>query len=424
MTMETLTISDCVLGILELLRYHKRVLYIDIDVHHGDGVEEAFYTTDRVMTVSFHKFGKFFPCTGHIDDVGADAEDGKSTGKHYSVNVPLHNGIDDFWYLKTFKQVIEAVMHFYEPEAVVLQCGADSLSGDRLGPFNLSMEGHAACVKEVQKYNIPMLVLGGGGYTIKNVALTWAKETGTVLGVGDEMDKAVPPGRYYEYYSPYFELEVLPANMANENSEKYLQKVVRTIVERLRNLTAVPSVQSQAIVDGPTEDDGMEDARDDEDQDLNPDVRDTLYRRDKRVDHPDEMMDGDDDEDLLEQGYHIMRNVSRARERHRMNRDIEMASSTTPGYLSLPEPPTTAQFEDARMTASPAPTFKRNGTSSPLAPMVTTIKASMHDPRRHEVYESIEVELPHDHPLRNTASSRSHAHIEAAEDHRSSTPLA
>ena len=72
------------LGILELLRsipvsyfcsqkvdlashrYHTRVLYIDIDVHHGDGVEEAFYTTDRVMTCSFHKYGEFFPGTGEL----------------------------------------------------------------------------------------------------------------------------------------------------------------------------------------------------------------------------------------------------------------------------------------------------------------------------------------------------------------------
>ena len=52
-------------------RYHKRVLYVDIDIHHGDGVEEAFYTTDRVMTVSFHKYGEYFPGTGDIRDVGA-----------------------------------------------------------------------------------------------------------------------------------------------------------------------------------------------------------------------------------------------------------------------------------------------------------------------------------------------------------------
>jgi len=73
-------VNDIVLGILELLKYHQRVLYIDIDVHHGDGVEEAFYTTDRVMTVSFHKYGEYFPGTGDLRDIGA--------GK---VNLPEHN---------------------------------------------------------------------------------------------------------------------------------------------------------------------------------------------------------------------------------------------------------------------------------------------------------------------------------------------
>ena len=59
-------VNDIVLAILELLRTFPRVLYIDIDCHHGDGVEEAFYTTDRVMTVSFHKYGEYFPGTGEL----------------------------------------------------------------------------------------------------------------------------------------------------------------------------------------------------------------------------------------------------------------------------------------------------------------------------------------------------------------------
>lgn len=63
-------VNDIVLAILELLKYHNRVLYIDIDVHHGDGVEEAFYCTNRVMTVSFHRYGDFFPGTGDIKDTG------------------------------------------------------------------------------------------------------------------------------------------------------------------------------------------------------------------------------------------------------------------------------------------------------------------------------------------------------------------
>ena len=59
-------VDDIILAILELLKYHQRVLYIDIDIHHGDEVEEAFYTTDRVMTVSFHKYGEYFPGTGDL----------------------------------------------------------------------------------------------------------------------------------------------------------------------------------------------------------------------------------------------------------------------------------------------------------------------------------------------------------------------
>jgi histone deacetylase 1/2 len=92
-------INDIVLAILELLRYHARVLYIDIDVHHGDGVEEAFYTTDRVMTASFHKFGDFFPGTG------AEGDKGKGRGKGYAVNFPFKDGIDDESYESVFKPV-------------------------------------------------------------------------------------------------------------------------------------------------------------------------------------------------------------------------------------------------------------------------------------------------------------------------------
>jgi acetoin utilization deacetylase AcuC-like enzyme len=184
---------DIVLGIIELLRFKSRVLYIDIDVHHGDGVEEAFYTTDRVMTVSFHKYGEYFPGTGELRDIGV------GQGKNYAVNFPLRDGIDDVSYKAIFEPVIGAVMQYYRPEAVVLQCGGDSLSGDRLGCFNLSMKGHANCVNYVKSFNLPTLVLGGGGYTMRNVARTWAFETG--LLVGEEMDPVLPFNEYYEVSS-------------------------------------------------------------------------------------------------------------------------------------------------------------------------------------------------------------------------------
>jgi len=92
-------VNDIVLSILELLKYHNRVLYIDIDVHHGDGVEEAFYTTNRVMTVSFHRYGDFFPGTGDLKETGI------GEGQYYSLNIPLKKGIDDTCFLNIYNTV-------------------------------------------------------------------------------------------------------------------------------------------------------------------------------------------------------------------------------------------------------------------------------------------------------------------------------
>ena len=142
------------------------------------------------MTVSFHKYGEYFPGTGELRDIGV------GQGKYYSVNFPLRDGIDDVSYKAIFEPVIKGVMEYYRPEAIVLQCGGDSLSGDRLGCFNLSMRGHANCVSFVQSFNLPVLILGGGGYTMRNVSRTWAYETG--LLVGQNMGPELPYNDYYE----------------------------------------------------------------------------------------------------------------------------------------------------------------------------------------------------------------------------------
>lgn len=101
--------------LLKAARYHNRVLYIDIDVHHGDGVEEAFYTTDRVMTVSFHKYGEYFPGTGELRVSSSNSEDifvftlqqdvGVMKGKYYALNFPLRDGICDENYKSVFEPV-------------------------------------------------------------------------------------------------------------------------------------------------------------------------------------------------------------------------------------------------------------------------------------------------------------------------------
>jgi histone deacetylase 1/2 len=282
-------VNDIVLAIQELLKYHPRVLYIDIDIHHGDGVEEAFYCTPRVMTVSFHKYGDFFPGTGDIKDVGA------KTGENYAVNVPLQEGITDDTYFTVFKPVIEKVMEMYRPTAVVLQCGADSLTGDRLGCFNMSLKGHAQCVEFVKSFDLPMLVLGGGGYTVRNVARCWAYETSVLLNCPVSND--LPYNDFFEYYAPDFKLHLTPTpTMENKNTPEKLQSIVATVCQNLKHLTAAPSVQMQAIpADFMLLHEEVQGREDDE-----PDVRHettlTSHGGEKRS-HPAEFFDGDRDQD-------------------------------------------------------------------------------------------------------------------------------
>jgi len=276
-------INDIVLAILELLKYHARVLYIDIDIHHGDGVEEAFYTTDRVMTVSFHKFGDFFPGTGDIKDIGAQK------GKNYSVNFPLADGIDDKSYASVFRPVIQKVMETYQPGCVVLQCGADSLTGDRLGCFNLTVKGHGECVKFVKSFGLPMLVLGGGGYNIRNVSRCWTYETAVLLDLS--LDNRIPHNDFYQYYGPDFKLHLAPNDMVNYNTREELERTKVLVLQNLSQLDHAPSVQMQQVPpDLLTLDDPTEDQAD-------PDVRISQKEEDKMVIKETEFYSGDKDQD-------------------------------------------------------------------------------------------------------------------------------
>lgn len=277
-------VNDLVLGILELLKCHARVLYIDIDVHHGDGVEEAFYHTDRVMTVSFHKFGDlFFPGTGDVKDVGSNE------GKYYAINVPLKDGIDDASFTRMFKLIISKVVEFYQPGAIVLQCGADSLAGDRLGCFNLSIEGHAECVRFVKSLNLPLLVTGGGGYTKENVARCWTVETGALLDT--ELPNEIPENDYSNYFKPDCKLKTHPgSNMENLNSKTYLSTIKIQVFENLRNLQHAPGVQMQEV----PPDWYLPDINEDE---LNPDERIDQHTQDKLIQRDDEFYAGDNDND-------------------------------------------------------------------------------------------------------------------------------
>ncbi|ETI19959.1 hypothetical protein G647_08974 [Cladophialophora carrionii CBS 160.54] len=244
-------VNDIVLAILQLLRYHPRVLYIDIDVHHGDGVEQAFWSTDRVMCVSFHKYDKevFFPGTGPLESTGPIHPD--NPGKNYTINVPLNDGIDDESYDYLFRNVIDPAIKTFHPTAIVLQCGADSLGHDRLGCFNLNIRGHGACVSFVKSYGIPLLVVGGGGYTPRNVARAWAHETSILIGADRNLDPALPE---HMPHRDAFRKEgfTLFPNLGgwrreNLNSRADIEKIIRHVREQLAGIRGAPSVQMTYI---------------------------------------------------------------------------------------------------------------------------------------------------------------------------------
>ena len=118
----------------------------------------------------------------------------------------------------------------YRRTAVVLQCGADSLAGDRLGCFNLSLKGHAECVEYIKSFNLPTLVLGGGGYTVRNVARCWTYETSVLLNT--QLNNEIPYNDFFEYYAPDFKLHITPSSsMENVNKPEQLQAITARILQ-------------------------------------------------------------------------------------------------------------------------------------------------------------------------------------------------
>ncbi|XP_056691616.1 histone deacetylase 9 isoform X3 [Spinacia oleracea] len=234
------------------------------------------------MTVSFHKYGDlFFPGTGDVK------ENGEREGKNYAINVPLKNGIDDASYTRLFKAIISKVVEFYQPGVIVLQCGADSLSGDRLGCFNLSIDGHAECVRFVKKFNLPLLVTGGGGYTKENVARCWTVETGVLLDT--DLPNEIPENEYIKYFGPDYSLRIPNGLIENMNSKSYLTTIKMQVLENLRCIQHAPSVQMQEVP--------PDFYIPDFDGDENPDERINQHTQDKLIQRDDEYYEGDHDND-------------------------------------------------------------------------------------------------------------------------------
>ncbi|MBI2902717.1 MAG: acetoin utilization protein AcuC [Candidatus Methylomirabilis oxyfera] len=161
-------INDAALIIADLCRRGHRVAYVDIDVHHGDGVQSAFYDTDQVMTLSIHESGStLFPGTGFVHELG----EGKGEG--YSVNVPLPATADDEIFLWGFNAVIPPLVEAFRPDILVTQLGIDTHRTDPLSHVGISLTAFAQAVRSLKALCRRWIALGGGGYDLTNVPRAW-----------------------------------------------------------------------------------------------------------------------------------------------------------------------------------------------------------------------------------------------------------
>ena len=169
--------NDPAVAIKYLLGKGLRVVYVDIDAHHGDGVQNAFYDTERVLTVSLHESGRFlFPGTGSVDEIGT------GSGRGFSVNLPFYPYTDDDTYLWAFREIVPPLVKAFRPDVLVTQLGIDSYYNDPLTHLLLSSRGFVEAVREFARMGLPWLAMGGGGYDLGAVARCWTLAYGVMAG--------------------------------------------------------------------------------------------------------------------------------------------------------------------------------------------------------------------------------------------------
>lgn len=184
--------NDPALAIHYLLARGLRAAYVDVDAHHGDGVQSVFYGDDRVLTISIHESGQYlFPGTGFV------SESGTGEGVGCSVNIPLYPYTEDELYLWAFRETALPLIRAFAPDVLVTQLGIDSYHSDPLTHLQLTSRGYLEVVQELAGLGLPWLALGGGGYDLSAVARCWTLAYGAMLGV--DWPDAIPAAYADQY---------------------------------------------------------------------------------------------------------------------------------------------------------------------------------------------------------------------------------
>ncbi len=186
--------NDAVIAILRFLALGaERIAYVDIDAHHGDGVQNAFYSSNRVLTLSVHQSGQtLFPGTGNYEETGEGA------GVGYAVNLPLAPGTQNEAYAYVMENAVLPLIRAFQPDVLVTQQGIDTHIDDPLAHLRLTSQGHVSAVAALGSLSPgKWLAMGGGGYDLSAVARCWAMDYAVMAGV--ELPDEIPASFHEEY---------------------------------------------------------------------------------------------------------------------------------------------------------------------------------------------------------------------------------
>ena len=221
----------------------KKILYLDVDAHHGDGVMYGFYSDGAVLDIDFHEDGlHLFPGTGFTNEVGKDE------GKGLKLNIPLPPFTDDNIYLPLFREIVPHAVKKFKPEILLLQCGADSHANDLLAHLQLTTKTYLEVTKIVHElaHDVAdgrLIVFGGGGYNQANVARAWTLVAATLTQtkLPDQT-----PGSWRRLFETLVGEEA-PVNMRSENEGRkelssrvdsnQVQSYVRDLKQRVELLS-------------------------------------------------------------------------------------------------------------------------------------------------------------------------------------------
>lgn len=214
-------INDIVLAITTLRQKFKKVYYLDVDLHHGDGVESAFEFSKNVMTCSIHRHDiGFYPGTGDMSHNSA-----------YTLNIPTKKGLSDGSMMKIIEDIVAPSIERFCPDAIVLQMGCDGLSTDEHKEWNMSIKGYGKVLRYIiTKFGkCPIMVLGGGGYNHTETAKCWTYLTSIALGITEEWDIIPEHQNLDEYEQDGFQFWTQDNSSvkqrADSNDESYIKEL-------------------------------------------------------------------------------------------------------------------------------------------------------------------------------------------------------